>query len=140
MALRLTLKPNERFIVNGCVITNSNRRQTLTIENRADVIRGEDILDETSAATPVKEVYFMIQSAMLEPKIRDKLTPIIQKNLGKLTPIFHADVSVHLIEAANHVATRNYYNALRALKPVIAYESELLALFSEHPNVQTAAE
>lgn len=129
MGLRLTLKPNEKIVINGCVIRNADRKQTLTIENRADVIRGVDLLDDQAAATPVTEVYFLVQSAMLKPELRDELTSVIQKRLGKLVPVFHADIGGYLVEAANHVSARNYYQALKAIKPVIAYEKELLSLF-----------
>lgn len=140
MGLKLTLKPNEKLIINGCVIRNSDRRQTLTIENRADVIRGVDLLDETEAATPTKEVYFLVQTAMLKPVLRDNLTPVIQKRLGKLVPVFNVEIGGHLIEAANHVSARNYYNALKAIKPVMAYEEELLSLFGNQPADCVAAE
>jgi flagellar protein FlbT len=128
MGLKLTLKPNEKIIINGCVVRNAPRKQTLTIETHADVIRDIDILDEAEAATPVKEVYFFVQAAMLQPHIRDEITPIIQKRLGKLVPVFNSQIGGHLMEAANHVSARNYYNALKAIKPVINYERELLAL------------
>ena len=55
MGLRLTLKPSERIVVNGCVIRNSDRRQVLIVENRADVVRESDLLDENSASTPAKD-------------------------------------------------------------------------------------
>ncbi|MCE8008965.1 flagellar biosynthesis repressor FlbT [Aestuariivita sp.] len=140
MGLKLTLKPNEKLIINGCVIQNADRRQTLTIENRADVIRGIDLLDESEAATPTKEVYFFVQSAMLRPEIRDDITPEIQQRLGRLVPVFNVEIGGHLIEAANHVSARNYYNALRAIKPVIAYEEELLKLFGDKDGSVVAAE
>ncbi|PCH66412.1 MAG: flagellum biosynthesis protein FlbT [Rhodobacteraceae bacterium] len=136
MALRLTLKPNEKIVINGCVIRNADRRQTLTIENQADVVRGVDLLDETSAATPVKEVYFFIQSALLRPEIRDDVTPVIQEKLGQLVPVFHDEISGYLFEAANHVSAANYYKAMRALRHVIEYEAELLRRVTEgRPSV-----
>ena len=46
MALKLTLKPDERIVVNGCMMRNSSRRHVLTIESHADVVRGHDLLDE----------------------------------------------------------------------------------------------
>ncbi len=134
MALRLTLKPNEKIVINGCVIRNADRRQTLTIENQADVVRGVDLLDESDAATPVKEVYFFIQSALLRPEIRDDIAPEIQTRLGRLVPVFHDEIAGYLFEAANHVSARNYYKAMRALRHVIDYEAELLRRVSEiHP-------
>ena len=87
MALRLTLKPNERIIVNGCVLRNADRRQMLVIESHADVVRETDLLDEGDARTPVKEVYFFIQSALMNQKIREKLVPVIQKKLGQLVHV-----------------------------------------------------
>ena len=64
MALKLTLKPNERILINGCIVRNSDRRQLLLIENKADVVREGDLLDENDARTPVKEVYYFVQAAI----------------------------------------------------------------------------
>ncbi|TDE38910.1 flagellar biosynthesis repressor FlbT [Antarcticimicrobium sediminis] len=140
MALRLTLKPNEKIVINGCVIRNADRRQTLTIENYADVVRGSDLLDEAGAATPVKKVYFFIQSALLRPEIRDDLTPVIQKSLAELVPIFNERIAGHIFEAANHVSTANYYKALRALREVMRYEDDLMALLARPRDTLDAAE
>lgn len=131
MALRLTLKPNEKIIVNGCVIRNSDRRQVIMIENRADVVRDKDLLKEDEAGSPVKSVYFFIQSALLRPEIREEITPVIQKRLGKLVPVFHEEVTGHIFEAANHISQGQYYNAMRSLKEVMNYEDRLLELISK---------
>ncbi|MGB7317133.1 MAG: flagellar biosynthesis repressor FlbT, partial [Planktotalea sp.] len=125
MALRLTLKPNERILINGCVVRNSDRRQLLVIENQADIVREADLLDESAARTPVKEVYFFIQAALLDPSKRDKLVPIIQKQLGKLVPVFHDEVAQHIFDAASHVSLRDFYKAMRALRPLMDYEEQL---------------
>ncbi|MDF1716230.1 MAG: flagellar biosynthesis repressor FlbT [Antarcticimicrobium sp.] len=140
MALRLTLKPNEKIVINGCVIRNADRRQSLTIENHADVVREADLLDEASAATPVKKVYFFIQSALLRPDIRSELTPVIQKSLAELVPIFNAQISGHICEAANHISAANYYKAMRALRQVIGYEEELMSLLIGGTGAVEAAE
>lgn len=139
MGLRITLKPNERIVVNGCVIRNSDRRQMLTVENRADVIREADLLDEREARTPVKESYFFVQSAFLDPTVRDKLIPIVQKKLAQLVPVFHDEISGYIVEAANHVSARNFYQALRTLRPVILYEERLYEMVSQS-DTETAAE
>lgn len=140
MALRLTLKPNEKIVINGCVIKNADRRQMLTIENRADIVRGVDLLDETEAGTPVKNVYYFIQSCLLRPDIRDELVPVIQKDLAKLVPVFHDEIGSHIFEAAQHVACSDYYKAMRALRPLIEYEGRLLDLIKSKESVATAAE
>lgn len=139
MVLRLTLKPNERIIVNGCIIRNSDRRQLIVIENHADVVREADLLNDSEARTPVKEVYFFVQSALVDPALREKLVPLIQKNLGRLVPVFHDDISTHIFEAASHVSCGDFYKALRALRPVIHYEARLFSNL-DHGRFVTAAE
>ncbi|KAJ02041.1 flagellar biosynthesis repressor FlbT [Sulfitobacter mediterraneus] len=139
MALRLTLKPNERILINGCVVRNADRRQMLIIENHADIVREADLLDESEARSPVKEVYYFIQAALLDPNVRGKLVPIIQKKLGKLVPVFHDDMSQHIFEAASQVSQTDFYKAMRALRPVMDYETQLFDVL-QAKNAATAAE
>ncbi len=140
MALRLTLKPNERIVVNGCVIRNANRRQTLQIENTADVIRAEDLLDENCEPTPVKQAYFLIQTALIRADTRDTLVPVIQEQLADLATIFSAAVVGGVFEAANWVSQGDYYKALSALRPVMRREEELFARLSETASPAAALE
>ena len=44
MALKLTLKPGERFVVNGAVIANGDRRSSLILHNKAAILREKDIM------------------------------------------------------------------------------------------------
>jgi len=126
MGLRLSLKPNEKLIINGCIICNADRRQMLTIENQADVIREVDLLNPNQASTPVSQIYFFIQSALLDPKIRDTIVPVIQERLGKLATVFEDQTSGLIFEAANHVSTSDFYKALSSLRGVLKREAEIL--------------
>ena len=132
MPLRLTLKPDERIIVNGCVIRNASRRQTLTIENHADVIRGHDLLKEQEATTPVTRVYLVIQTVLVAAELREEFNPQIQKQLAELVTVFGVDHTENIIKAANFVSLGDYYKALRALNPVIKHERQLLDLMAQN--------
>lgn len=139
MPLRLTLKPDERIIVNGCVIRNASRRQTLTIENRADVVRGHDLLKESEAVTPVTRVYFMIQTVLVAAELREDFTPQIQKKLAELFTVFGADHTDSIVKAANFVSLGDYYKALRELSGLIKYEHRLLELIASNTEAEIAA-
>ena len=39
MPLKLSLKPGERFVLNGAVVQNGDRRGTLILQNKASVLR-----------------------------------------------------------------------------------------------------
>lgn len=131
MGLKLTLRPNEQIIVNGCAIRNTGRTHALHIESRADVIRGKDLLDPKEAVTPVSRVYFMVQSALISPPSREDLLPRIQSGLADLALVFGGGNLHHVFEAANLVSQFDFYKALTHLRPLLRHERNLLALIEE---------
>jgi len=140
MALTLTLKPNERIVVNGCAIRNSGRRHVIMIESHADVVRGQDLLDESDAATPVGKAYYLIQTVLIRAELRDKLVPLIQQDLAALATVFGGENLMRIFEAANYVSQMDYYKALRALRPVIKHEARLLSGAATEQEPGTAQE
>ena len=44
MPLKLSLKPGEKFVLNGAVVQNGDRRGVLVLQNKASVLREKDIL------------------------------------------------------------------------------------------------
>lgn len=66
MALKIALKPGEKFVINGAVVQNGDRRTTLMIHNRSSILREKDILRAEEADTPARRIYFAIQMMYLE--------------------------------------------------------------------------
>jgi len=61
MALKITLKPQEKLIVGGAVIINGKTKSDLIIENNVPILREKDIMAIKDADTPCKKIYFTIQ-------------------------------------------------------------------------------
>lgn len=133
--LKLTLRPHERVVVNGCVIRNGDRRQALTVENRADIVRESDLLKPDAQATPVSKVYFLLQTALIRPETREKALHAIQCGLVDLACCFGADMRNRVLMAANHVSASDYYKAMSELRAVLKYEAELLQMRPVHREV-----
>lgn len=139
MALKLRLKPNERVVINGCVVQNENRRYTLTVSNFAQVIRGSDIMMEEEADTPVRRAYFLIQSMLLDPKNADLLMERLTSMLAQLYAAFLEPRARNgIMTAVGHVGERDYYKAMAALRPVMAYEESLLSPARDLPPAPAA--
>ena len=66
MPLKLTLKPGEKFVLNGGVLSNGDRRSDLIIENQVSLLRERDVLQPDEANTPVKRIYFTIMMMYLD--------------------------------------------------------------------------
>jgi flagellar biosynthesis repressor protein FlbT len=127
MALKLRLKPNERVVINGCVVQNENRRYTLTVSNFAQIIRGSDILDEDEADTPARRAYFVIQGMLLDPMRADDRADVLTTMMAKLYAAFQRpDMRDRVMQAMHHVGEADYYKALACLRPVMAYEETIL--------------
>ena len=126
--LKITLRPKERIVINGCVLRNGERRQTFVVENHSDIVRERDLLSENGASTPVSRVYYLAQTALLKPDLRAKLVPEVHRRLAELAACFGAEMRVHILACAGHVSTGDFYKSLVSLRPVRAYETELLNL------------
>src|SRR5215468_4229620 len=66
MPLKLSLKPGEKFVLNGAVLANGDKRTSLVIQNRACVLREKDIMQPKDATTPARLVYLAIMMMYLD--------------------------------------------------------------------------
>lgn len=123
MPLRITLAPGERIVVNGCAIRGGARRQVLTFEDRADVLRGRDMLDAAEADTPVRRAHFLVQTALTRRELRADLEPLIRRALADLATVFAGDAVGHVFAAARAVGDDDLYAALASLRPLRAREA-----------------
>ena len=59
MPLKLSLKPGEKFVLNGAVVQNGDRRSSLLLQNKASVLREKDIMQADEASRrPAAEYTF----------------------------------------------------------------------------------
>jgi len=68
MALKISLKPRERIIIDGAIIQNGTARCDLVVENTVPILREKDILREQDADSPCKRIYFAIQLMYVDEK------------------------------------------------------------------------
>jgi flagellar protein FlbT len=126
MALKITLKPNEKMIVGGAVVTNGNVKNTdLIIENSAPVLRQKDILSEKDATSPCSRIYFVIQLMYID---EDNLTDH-QHTYWKLVRELLAAVprlTKHIDQINENILGGNLYRALKLAGELIDYEQEVL--------------
>jgi flagellar protein FlbT len=118
MPLRITLGKGGSVVINGAVITNGGQRATLSIENQADIIRGSDIIQEDDIDTTEKEIYFLIQSAIIHDS-KKLLDTEIQKRLALIAGTSGGEKQKRAFQASSHVANGNLFSALRQVKAIL---------------------
>ena len=60
LALKLSLRPGEKFVLNGAVVQNGDRRASLLLQNKASVLREKDIMQAEDVTSPARHVYFPV--------------------------------------------------------------------------------
>lgn len=124
MALKVELKPGEKFIIGDSVVTNDNQRTRLFIEGNAPILREKDILTPTTADTPAKRIYLSVQVLYLSGDLAR-----IQKHYFQLVNDIVAAAPSTLpfvTRISNHILSNRIYQALKEARQLIAHEKRLL--------------
>lgn len=128
MPLKLSLKPGERFVLNGAVVENGERRSTLVLQNRAAVLREKDIMQAEDAATPARRVYFPVMMMYLD---QGRDGPYYDEFVLRMTEFMQVIGNPQILSlcvAINRdIMTNDFYKALNKCRKLIDYEDERLA-------------
>ena len=128
MPLKLSLKPGERFVVNGAVLQNGDRRAVLLLQNKASILREKDIVQPEDATTPVRRIYFPIMMMYLDPAgaagFYDEFLLRMNEFMGVTR---HAEVLRECVSTSREVMAGEYYKALTRCRRLLTYEQGLLA-------------
>jgi len=128
MPLKISLKPGERFVLNGAVIENGDRRANLVLKNKASVLREKDILQEGDVTTPVKRIYFPIMMMYLSDKADDKLYDEFVLRMNEFMGVVSDPATLATcVTVSRDVMAGEHYKALMGCRKLMSYEAERLA-------------
>ncbi|WP_417461871.1 flagellar biosynthesis repressor FlbT [Kordiimonas sp.] len=127
MALKLSLKPDERLVINGAVIANADRRTTLIVHNKASILREKDIMQEENVDTPAKRIYFPIMLMYMGQGDTDNYYEEFVLRMTEFMNAISTPAAIdNCVKISRDVMDRNYYKALITCKKLIAFEQERL--------------
>lgn len=127
MPLKISLKPGEKFVLNGAVIENGDRRSVLVLQNKASVLREKDIMHEEQVTTPARHIYFPIMMMYLSDKQDDAIYEQFVVRMNEFMSVIQSpEVLAECVAVSRDVMAGEYYKALIRCKKLIAYEEERL--------------
>lgn len=127
MPLKLSLKPGERFVVNGAVLQNGDRRAVLLLQNKASILREKDIIQPEEANTPTKRIYFPIMMMYLEPAEANRYYDEFVLRLNEFMGVIRSpDILKECVSLSREVMAQDYYKALTRCRKLLVYEQGLL--------------
>jgi flagellar protein FlbT len=128
MPLNLTLKPKEKLIVNGAVVSNNSPRAiTLTFHNKAQLLQQKDVLLPEEATTPLLRTYFALQCVYLDAEGAGEHRRQFEDFADALfAATKNETIRGAIAKARVHVEHGEFYHALTALRAARAVERRLL--------------
>ena len=127
MALKLSLKPGEKFVLNGAVVQNGDRRGVLLLQNKASVLREKDIMQVEDANTPARRIYFPVMMMYLDEVNATRYYDEFARRLTEfMGAIGNPEILTDCVNVSKHAMAREYYKALMLCRKLIEYEDERL--------------
>jgi len=127
MPLKLSLKPGEKFVLNGAVLTNGDKRTSLVIQNKACVLREKDIMQPRDAKTPARLVYLAIMMMYLDGEANEEpYNEFALRMTEFMGAIQNRQVLATCVEISREVTQGAYYKALISCRKLFEYEQERL--------------
>ncbi len=128
--LVIRLRPHEKFLVNGVVLENGEKRAKLRVKsNDANLLRLRDALHPSEATTPVKRLYYVAQLIVTGDVNPENGAPELISGLNSLYEALPGRASRDIIERAQkHFSEKEYYQVMRSLRALFPYEEKLLLI------------
>ena len=127
MALKLSLKPGEKFVLNGAVLQNGDRRSVLLLQNKASILREKDIMQVEDVNSPARHVYFPVMMMYLDEAgasaYHEEFIHRLQEFMGAIN---NPDVLADCVNISKLVLQREYYKALTLCRKLMEYEDQRL--------------
>jgi flagellar protein FlbT len=127
MPLKLSLKPGEKFVLNGAVVANGSKRTSLVLQNKACVLREKDILQFEDVNTPARRIYFPIMMLYLDSDGREEYFNEFALRMTEfMGAIKNRQAISACLDISRDVMSGAYYRALMTCKKLFEFEQERL--------------
>lgn len=122
-ALQIGLRAGDKIYINGAVI-RVDRKVRVELLNDATFLLGSHVMQLADATTPLRQIYFLIQGLLMDPGVRGQLMPAIDAAIADLVSNKPAaEMRQGLESAARHVRNGDSFDALKAIRALLANET-----------------
>ncbi|MGB3454755.1 MAG: flagellar biosynthesis repressor FlbT [Litorimonas sp.] len=126
--LLISLKPNEKFLVNGALLSNGPKRGQICVEGEnVNVLRLSDVIHPDEVRTPVTRLYSAVQTLLSGDAAGSEAMDRVEQNYRSLMSVFEGTTLAETLGKSYKAwVDGRVYSALCRLKPLIPVEADLL--------------
>lgn len=125
-SIRITLHPGERIYVNGAVL-RVDRKVSLEFLNDVTFLLEHHVMQPEDATTPLKQLYFVLQTMLLEPETADKTRVLFAKMHADMLAAFeNPRILTGLKFADGMVSAGRCFEALKTIRGLFPLEEAVM--------------
>ena len=123
---QVSLNAGERIFLNGAVL-KVDRRVSVELLNDATFLVEREILQPHETTTPLRQLYFVLQTAVLDPENADSARRMFEvQHVSLLLAFSNEQVLGGLFDIKALVARGRLVDALERVRSLFAIEDEIL--------------
>lgn len=124
--LKIHLKANERIFINGGVI-RVDRKVALELLNDVVFLLEGHVLQQEDATTPLRQLYFVVQSMIMEPSTVGLARQIYEQQHRNLLSAFKdIEILEGLVQIRELIERNKVYEALKRIRTLFPIEAKLI--------------
>lgn len=125
-SIRISLHPGERIYVNGAVL-RVDRKVSLEFMNDVTFLLEHHVMQPEDAATPLKQLYFVLQTMLLEPETADKTRVLFARMHADMLAVFeNPRILTALKFADGMVSAGRIFEALKTIRGLFQLEEAVI--------------
>jgi flagellar protein FlbT len=125
--LKISLRAGERIFINGAVL-KADRKVTLEFLNTVTFLLEQHVLTLEDTKTPLRQLYFMIQTAIIDPKSGEPALDMARNSVELLCSTFkNTEILANLDLVQSYLQRGRHFDCLRIIRRLFPLEDAIIS-------------
>ena len=122
----ISMQAGHRLYLNGAVV-QARRRIVLELLNTANFLLQRNVIPVDQATTPCRQMYFVMQTILMDPKNATRIRPLLPKSLEDLMAAFDDPEAMNLLRSIGELLARDkLFEAMKTTKALFEIEDRII--------------
>ncbi|MEO9530166.1 flagellar biosynthesis repressor FlbT [Roseibium sp.] len=124
--MKIGLKAGERLFINGAVI-RAERKTNIELMNDAVFLLEAHVLQPEEATTPLRQLYFILQTMIMDPASASAVRDMFHMVLGSVKSAFTSrEILGRLEEVEDLAKSERWFEAMKLVRALYPVEARLM--------------
>jgi flagellar protein FlbT len=124
--MKIGLKAGERLFINGAVI-RADKKTNIELMNDAVFLLEAHVLQPEEATTPLRQLYFILQTIIMDPASAGTVQDMFHLVLGSVKSAFTTrEILIRLDEVEDLARSKRWFEAMKVVRALYPIEANLM--------------